>query len=309
MMRREKKQTAKTGEIISKSVDFEVTIADIARRSEKRAWWTAFSAILMALILACGYFLMLPLKEKVPYLVMADAYTGTSTVAKLRMDFNTNTIFSSEAINKSNVSHFVVARESFDRDNLIRRRDWTTVNAMAAPNIRQVYRTLFDRSNPENLFTAYSGNEAIRVVLISVQLAGQSKIQVGQKDAPQSSATVRFQRLLFNKENGTSKVLDTNIAAIQFTYRDDLEMEEPLRMENPLGFWVTGYRVDKEFVSSPPPQQIEEATMVPADAATPAGAAVTDPAAANPAAPGTPGTANPAAPAANPATTQPSPSP
>jgi type IV secretion system protein VirB8 len=307
MMRREKKQTAKTGEIVSKSVDFEVTIADIARRSEKRAWWTAFSAILMALILACGYFLMLPLKEKVPYLVMADAYTGTSTVAKLRMDFNTNSIFSSEAINKSNVSHFVVARESFDRDNLIRRRDWTTVNAMAAPNIRQVYRNLFDRSNPENLFTAYSGNEAIRVVLISVQLAGTPKIQVG-KDAPQSSATVRFQRILFNKENGTSKVLDTNIAAIQFTYRDDLEMEEPLRMENPLGFWVTGYRVDKEFVSSPPPQQIEEPATVPAGAATPADAAMMDPAAAaNPAA--APGTANPAAPAANPATTPPSPSP
>lgn len=303
MMRREKNQTAKTGEIISKSVDFEVTIADIARRSEKRAWWTAFSAILMALILASGYFLMLPLKEKVPYLVMADAYTGTSTVAKLRMDFNTNTIFSSEAINKSNVSHFVVARESFDRETLIRRRDWTTVNAMAAPNVKQVYRNLFNRANPENLFVTYTGNEALRVNLISVQLAGTPKIQVG-KDAPQSSATVRFQRILFNKQNGTSRVLDTNIAAIQFTYRDDLEMEEPLRMENPLGFWVTAYRVDKEYISGPPPAQpVEETAAAVGGVATPAsaGTAATDPAAAglNPAA------ANPAAPA----TTPPPPSP
>src|SRR3546814_1130437 len=64
--------------VVSRSVNFEVTIADLARRSERRAWWVAFGAILMALILAGGYFLMLPLKEKVPYLVMADAYTGRS---------------------------------------------------------------------------------------------------------------------------------------------------------------------------------------------------------------------------------------
>lgn len=59
---------------VSKSVNFEVTIADIARRSERRAWLVAFSAILMSLILAGGYFYFLPLKEKIPYLVMADAY-------------------------------------------------------------------------------------------------------------------------------------------------------------------------------------------------------------------------------------------
>src|SRR3546814_14323535 len=78
--------------VVSRSVNFEVTIADLARRSERRAWWVAFGAILMALILAGGYFLMLPLKEKVPYLVMADAYPGTSTVARLRGAFASNQI-------------------------------------------------------------------------------------------------------------------------------------------------------------------------------------------------------------------------
>src|SRR3546814_9093223 len=52
--------------VVSRSFNFEVTIADLARGSERRAWWVAFGAILMALILAGGYFLMLPLKEKVP---------------------------------------------------------------------------------------------------------------------------------------------------------------------------------------------------------------------------------------------------
>ncbi len=99
-------------ESLKKSIDFEVTIADMARRSERRAWRVATAATVMSLILAAGYFYFLPLKEKVPYLVMADAYTGTSTVARLREDFSKNSITTSEAINRSNVSHFVMARES-----------------------------------------------------------------------------------------------------------------------------------------------------------------------------------------------------
>ena len=98
-------------DVLNKSINFELTIADIARRSERRAWWVAFAASLMSLILAGGYFYFLPLKEQVPYLVMADAYTGTSTVARLRGDFSKNSITASEAINRSNVSHFVMARE------------------------------------------------------------------------------------------------------------------------------------------------------------------------------------------------------
>src|SRR3546814_4068946 len=80
----------------------------------------------MALILAGGYFLMLPLKEKVPYLVMADAYTGTSTVARLRGDFASNQITTKEAINRSNVSHYVLARESYDSVLLGRSEEHTS---------------------------------------------------------------------------------------------------------------------------------------------------------------------------------------
>ena len=102
----------KIDDALARSINFEVTIADIARRSERRAWWVAFSAIAMALILAGGYFYMLPLKQKVPYLVMADAYTGTSTVARLSDAATLHRITTSEAVNRSNVAHYVLARES-----------------------------------------------------------------------------------------------------------------------------------------------------------------------------------------------------
>ena len=113
-MTMKKSPTPAIEKAVARSVNFELTIADQARRSERRAWWVAFSAVGMSLILAGGYFYMLPLKQKVPYLVMADAYTGTATVAHLTGNFGPNGITTSEAINRSNVAHFVLARESYD---------------------------------------------------------------------------------------------------------------------------------------------------------------------------------------------------
>ena len=111
MKLRHKTATPAIDRAISNSVNFEVTLADVARRSERRAWTVAICAVLMSLILAGGYFMLLPLKQKVPYLVMADAYTGTATVARLAGDFNKNSITTSDAINRSNVAHFVLARD------------------------------------------------------------------------------------------------------------------------------------------------------------------------------------------------------
>ena len=111
---------------IARSVDFELTIADMARRSERRAWTVAMAALVAALALLGGYFYLLPLKQKVPYLVMADAYTGTSTVARLAGDFNDNTITASEAINRSNIAHFILARECSTRPRACSAAGFTT---------------------------------------------------------------------------------------------------------------------------------------------------------------------------------------
>src|SRR3546814_7519929 len=80
---------------------------------------------------------------------MADAYTGTSTVARLRGDFASNQITAKEAINRSNVSHYVLARESYD-SVLLGLRDWVTVYAMSAGNVAGEYRAQFSADNPMN---------------------------------------------------------------------------------------------------------------------------------------------------------------
>ena len=239
------KNTRKVQETVSRAVNYEVSIADIAKRSERRAWFVAFGAILMSLILAAGYFYMLPLKEKVPYLVMADAYTGTSSVARLKEDFSNQSITSSEAINRSNVAHFVLARESYDLA-MIQLRDWSTVFTMSSPEVAAEYSALHDNTNASSPYNTYGRTRAIRVKILSIVLLGG-----GNGEAPKG-ATVRFQRSLFDKASGRSQPLDSKIATLEFTYKPNLKMDEEKRIQNPLGFQVTSYRVDSDFAASPP---------------------------------------------------------
>ncbi|RYF56687.1 MAG: type IV secretion system protein [Comamonadaceae bacterium] len=236
---------SKIDEAVTRSINFELTVADISRKSEKRAWWVAGSAVAMSLVLLGGYFYMLPLKEKVPYLVIADAYTGTATAARLTDDGALQRITTSEAINRSNVAHFILARESYDLA-ITNLRDWTTVLTMSSPSVSGGYTNLYSSANPANPYTLYGKDRAVRVRILSITLIGG-----GNGEAPKG-ATVRFQRNVYNKQNGTSQPLDSKIVTLAFTYKANLKMDEQQRIENPLGFQVTDYRVDTDYASSPP---------------------------------------------------------
>jgi type IV secretion system protein VirB8 len=244
-MLNKKSSSQKIDDALSKSVNFEVTIADLAKRSERRAWLVAMCSIVVALILLGGYFYMLPLKEKVPYVIMADAYTGTSSVARLTDDFVSHRITTNEAINRSNVAHFLLARESYDL-NTINLHDWVTVLTMAAPNVATAYRIWVSPDNPDGPYKKYGKTQSIRVKILSIVLMGG-----GPNQTPRG-ATVRFQRSVFSDSNGMSQPLDNKIATLLFTYKPELQMNDQYRIENPLGFQVTEYRVDDDFESAPP---------------------------------------------------------
>ncbi|HUB90284.1 MAG TPA: type IV secretion system protein [Dyella sp.] len=262
-----KQDSANIDKSVAAAVNFEVTLADIAKRSERRAWLVAMIATVVALILLGGYFYLLPLKEKVPYVVMADAYTGTSSVARLTGDFAHRQITTSEAINRSNVAHFVLARESYDWGT-ISLRDWPTVLTMAAPNVAAAYRSWLSSTATDGPIAVYGKNQSIRIKILSIVLNG------GGPGQTPKSATVRFQRQLFNNNSGAIQPLDSKIATLTFTYKPDLQMNEQYRVENPLGFQVTDYRVDDDYDTRPPaatPGEVQPTTQpIPvADSAAP----------------------------------------
>lgn len=233
---------------VAHGVSFELTLAERARKSERRAWMVAWSAILMSLILAGGYFLFLPLKEKVPYLVMADPYTGTASVARLSGNFQDRDVTTEEAINKSNVAQFVLARESYD-SGLVGQRNWRTTLSMAGPAVAPAYIALHSESNPERPFRLYGSASSVRARILSIVLIG------GGAGARPTGATVRFQRSLYDKGRGQAQPLDSRIATLEFTYNPDLRLSEEDRLLNPLGFRVTNYRVDDDFAAATVPER------------------------------------------------------
>lgn len=246
---------------VAQGVSFELTLAERARKSERRAWLVAWSAIVMSLILAGGYFIFLPLKEKVPYLVMADPYTGTASIARLSGNFQDRDVTTEEAINKSNVAQFVLARESYD-SGLVGQRNWRTTLSMAGPAVAPAYVALHSESNPERPFRLYGGGRAVRVRILSIVLIGGTG---GQRP---TGATVRFQRSVYDKGRGSSQALDSKIATMEFSYNPSLRLNEEDRLLNPLGFRVTNYRVDDDFAAAALPER--EFPVSPAPVATPA---------------------------------------
>lgn len=269
-----KKNTSSPGidRAVSQGVSFELTMAERARRSERRAWIVAWCAILMSLMLAGGYFLFLPLKEKVPYLVMADPYTGTASVARLVGNFHDRDVTTEEALNKSNVAQFVLARESYD-SGLIGQRNWRTTLSMAGPTVSPAYIALHSESNPDRPFRLYGGSRAVRIRILSIVLIG------GGEGRRPSGATVRFQRSVYDKARGRSEPLDAKIATMEFTYNPELKLSEEDRLLNPLGFRVINYRVDNDYAAVPAPEREFPATPagVPAPAAGPGDAPATVP--------------------------------
>lgn len=245
-MRKVYKNTRKEGmqKAIKKSLDFETTLVDIRKKSEKRAWTVAGISVFTSLCLIGGLFYVLPLKEKEPYLVMADVYTGQATVAKLSGDWNNLDITRNEAVNKSNVSNFIIARESFD-SQIIYDNDWATVYAMSVANVSDTYRNFMNKSNPNSPFNIYGSSQSIRVKLLSIVLDNS-----GKEAGRDASATVRFQRFLLNKSTGLSRFIDSNVATLTYTYNSNLKMDEKYRLKNPLGFQVLSYRVDPDASSA-----------------------------------------------------------
>jgi type IV secretion system protein VirB8 len=126
---------------------------------------------------------------------------------------------------------------------------------MSSPDVAAAYTGLHNPKSPTSPFNVYGKNKAIRVKILSISLIGGSA-----KTWPKG-ATVRFQRSLYDKPTGTSKPLDSNIATMEFTYKSNLKMEEKYRIENPLGFQVTNYRVDRDYDDSgftaTPPDEME----------------------------------------------------
>jgi type IV secretion system protein VirB8 len=263
----------KVEQAVAKAVSYEVTVADLARRSERRAWWVAGASLVMSLALAGGYYYMLPLKEKVPFLVMADAYTGTATVARLTGSFENQNITASDAINRSNVAQYVMARESYDHA-VMGLRDWQLVHVMSSKPVSDAVRARYAGNNPQSPITLYGKERAIRVRILSI-----TPLEA-QPNGGFRGASVRIQRSIYDKVKASTNYLDNQLVTLRFRYNNNLALNEQERILNPLGMEVFEYRVDNDYSRGVPgpdegalQQQSDQAQQAAFEAAQAAAAA------------------------------------
>lgn len=243
MFGKKRKDTPNVQKAVAAAASFEVTIGELARKSERRAWFVAFGSMLMSLALAGGYYFMLPLKEKVPYVVMADPFSGTASVAVLRDDPFYKSTVASETLARANVANYVTARESFDAD-LLKARDWAQVNVMSSGDQQKAFAAILAHTNPSSPAKFVRANQAIRIQISSITSIYDGGRVVG--------ATVRLQRNLFDRTSGALQPVDRRLITLSFTYMPNLQLDEALRWLNPLGFVVTQYRSDLDLSATGP---------------------------------------------------------
>lgn len=249
MFGKNKKDTPNVQKAVATAASFEVTIGELARKSERRAWFVAFGSMLMSLVLAGGYYYMLPLKERVPYVVMADPFSGTASVAALRDDPFYQSMVANETLARANVANYVTARESFDAD-LLKARDWAQVNVMSSGDQQKAFAAILADTNPSSPAKFVRANQAIRVQISSITSIYDAGRVVG--------ATVRLQRNLFDRTSGALQPIDRRLITLSFNYLPNLQLDEALRWLNPLGFVVTQYRSDLDL-SATGPGSLDEA--------------------------------------------------
>ncbi|HEX5737591.1 MAG TPA: type IV secretion system protein [Hydrogenophaga sp.] len=228
-------------EILKRSIDFESNVISQVKRSERRAWVVTFCSMAVTVCLVAAIAYMLPLKEKVPYLVTVDLKRSTSTVTHLRDDVAYTGIYASEALNRSYVARFVEAREGYDWDT-INEHDWEFVASMSNDQLRDLFVRQFN-GGPESPEKRWGPKVAIRVKVNSIVFHGLDE----ERRKPPVGATVRFEKWKFDKASGQSEYLSSHVATMNYEYKTNLRMSDNLRLRNPLGFQVTAFRVDDEF--------------------------------------------------------------
>ena len=201
------------------------------RQSERRAWYVAGSAVLIAVLAMTAVLCLLPLKQIEPFVVRVDNATGVVDVVQGLRDGQTTY---DEAINKYWLGQYLLHRERYLPETVTYDRNVVGIMSNAATS--QTYAAFTDpRRNPNAPMTLYGNTARVDVQIKNISFINPEK----------NVALIRYSRLV---ERSGQQIPATHwVATIAFTYQS-APMSEKDRLLNPLGFQVTDYRNDPETV-------------------------------------------------------------
>ena len=209
--------------------------------SERKAWWVAGVACLLALILGVGLACLAPFKTTVPYVFAIDRATGNVELVSAADD---RTVLGyQELLDKHWTQKYVIARESYYYRLL--QADYDQVLAMSTDEIGRDYANLYEGANARDKQLGTGIEWRVNVLSVTVH-----RDAIGQK------ATVRFEKTAKRTDAHTFEAPQYFIATVAFEYHQSMRGQEKDLIQNPLGYKVTSYRVDAEIGTITPPTSV-----------------------------------------------------
>ncbi|RBQ32265.1 conjugal transfer protein TraJ [Arcobacter sp. FW59] len=210
--------------------DYDVARSYIIDKSNKRAWRITYISLTLTVMLGIAIMLLTPLKTVELLVVKVDKNGFIDIVTQL----DEQVITTDEAIDKSFIYRYVKSKEQYYFETL--NQDFETVQMLSSPNVQNKYiKEMTDKENGKA--NILKDKVAIETKILSIVLTNKSDEKI---------ATVRIETV--KKARNNEKEIEKEIKVVTLTY-DYLPIKQnaSLKLENPLGFVVTSYRVDEEI--------------------------------------------------------------
>ena len=221
-------------DILDQNRDLEAKNQENLEKSEARAWKVARVSWLISLILGALIVSILPLREVVPFLIR-DNGTGIPDVIT-RLDVETLT--TDDAMDKHFISQYIKTREGYYFNTL--QQEYELTQMMSSDEVAKDYRSIYEGKNARD--QKLGSSNTVKPEIISIVL---SKKEVGADGQASNIATARVRLIQRNLSTGEETAKNI-VVSLTYEYLPVKNMVEGFRMDSPLGFIVTHYRVDNE---------------------------------------------------------------
>jgi type IV secretion system protein VirB8 len=219
----------KKGDVFKEGNDFEASRIHNIEKSERRAWYFAAGAGVIAIAEGLAIFQLVPLHKTEPYVLSHNVQTGELTIVSASNEV-INTL--GEATDKSNLAKYVIAHESYDWHDL--QRDYDTVRLMSASDVFEEYDTQFRGERAKDKVIGNKAREIIKIISVT--------------PSTESIGTIRYTKTVKRLEEQNMPGTTTYwVATIAFKYHVMPKLKESERLSNPAGFTVTSFRSDPEL--------------------------------------------------------------
>ncbi len=212
------------------------------KKSEKRAWFIAAVAVLVAVLEAGALATLSPLKSVEPFVIRVDNNTGVVDVVSTLAETDGEVKESAqEALDKYWLSQYIRHRENYQWET----RDFNRqmVGLLSGAAVQQAYAAYTDpRQNQQAPVAVYGQNTEVEAKVKAISIINSETAENGEK---RTTAIVRYTKQV--KRAGERTPLTHWAATVTFVYLDtSMKVEDRLR--NPLGFQVVKYRNDQESI-------------------------------------------------------------